>query len=87
MSAIAHPTPVIRVATPADFDAAGDVTELAFATGPYSHLPRRPERVRFERDAAARAADGEVLVAERDGLIVGTVSRAARGHPVRATSP
>lgn len=74
MSAIAHPAPVIRVAAPADFDAAGDVTELAFATGPYSHLPRRPERVRFERDVAARAADGEVLVAERDGLIVGAVS-------------
>src|SRR5215218_4965172 len=81
MSVIAHPAPIIRAATPGDFGAAGDVTELAFASGPYSHLPRWPERVRFERDVAARAADGEVLVAERDGLIVGAVSVLRAGTP------
>lgn len=74
MNATDHRQPVIRVASPRDFHAAGDVTELAFAAGPYGDLPRRPERVRLERDVAPRAADGEVLVAERDGRIVGTVS-------------
>lgn len=72
---------VIRPATAEDFEAAGDVTERAFASGPYGHVPRSPERRRLERDVAGRAAGGTVLLAELDGVVAGTVTVLRAGTP------
>jgi ribosomal protein S18 acetylase RimI-like enzyme len=51
-----------------------DVVERAFAAGPYGQLPKHAERRAFERDTAGRAASGAVLVARRDGRVVGSAS-------------
>lgn len=82
MGATTQPTPIIREATPADFDAVGELTERAFAAGPYGHLPRLPERRRLERDVTGRSAGGAVLLAESDGAIAGTVSVLRAGTPL-----
>lgn len=72
---------VIRPATPGDFVAVGDVTERAFASGRYGHLPRSAERRRLERDVADRVAAGTVLLAEFDGVVAGTVTVLRAGTP------
>lgn len=91
--AISHansPAPIeIGPARPLEYEQLGRVTELAFAAGPYGHLPVTEERRTLVHDVAARALSGEVLAATHaDGTIVGTVtllragtaqSRLARG--------
>lgn len=76
----AAPAFTVRLARPDEYDAVGELTELGFATGPYAHLPRSPERATLERDAGARAADGGLLVAVDEGteklLGTATVTRA-----------
>lgn len=92
MAATHHDRPAlieIRPARPDEYEETGRVTESAFATGPYGHLPVSDERRTLVRDVEARSHSGEVLVAARaDGAIVGTVtllragteqSRLARG--------
>ena len=41
---------------------------------PRGRLPKGVERRAFERDTAGRAASGAVLVARRDGRLVGSAS-------------
>lgn len=69
----------VREAEPADWPEVVRVSEAAFAAGPYGHLPVREKRQRFVRDVEGRAAAGAVLVAERAGEIVGTLSIARAG--------
>jgi len=74
----------IRAARPEEFPAVVALTDLAFATGPYGHLPVSAERRALVDAVAERAADGAVLVAvehEPDadpsgdsGRLLGTVS-------------
>lgn len=62
--------PIIREATPADFDAAGEVAVAAYRT-------IDPALGTYEarlRDVAGRAAVATVLVAEVDGRVVGTAT-------------
>ncbi|MDQ0892978.1 GNAT family N-acetyltransferase [Agromyces ramosus] len=48
--------------------------ERAFAAGPYGRLEVSAERREFVSDTTGRAASGAVLVARRDGRVVGTAS-------------
>jgi ribosomal protein S18 acetylase RimI-like enzyme len=79
----AHATPPaplrVREAQPADWPEVVRVSEAAFAAGPYGHLPVGEERRRFVRDVEGRAAAGSVLVAERAGEVLGTLSIARAG--------
>ena len=68
------PTPEISAVRPNEAAAEAHLIERAFAAGPYGHLPKSAERLAFERDTAGRAASGTVLVARRDGRVVGTAS-------------
>lgn len=64
-------TLVIRIATPEDYDVAGQVTEEAYSSS-YSGLS--PAYLQSLRDVAARIELGDVWVAEDGaGVIVGTV--------------
>ena len=64
--------PVIRRATEADYDPIGELCVDSYATA--GHLdPTDPYTVTL-RDARTRDAHAEVLVAERDGTIVGSVT-------------
>ncbi|NYF12380.1 ribosomal protein S18 acetylase RimI-like enzyme [Pseudoclavibacter sp. JAI123] len=79
----AHATPPaplrVREAQPADWPEVVRVSEAAFAAGPYGHLPVGEERRRFVQDVEGRVAAGSVLVAERAGEILGTLSIARAG--------
>ncbi len=66
--------PEISAVKPDEAAAEADLIERAFAAGPYGHLPKSAERLAFERDTGGRAASGTVLVARRDGHVVGTAS-------------
>lgn len=71
---------VLRRATPADHEAAGEVTVAAYAeftAGPDDSY------VALLRDAAKRDREAELWVAERDGVVVGTVTLALPGSPWR----
>ncbi|WP_448810720.1 GNAT family N-acetyltransferase [Agromyces bauzanensis] len=67
-------SPAIGPVLPHEWAAEADVIERAFAAGPYGHLPKGAERRAFERDTDGRAASGAVLVARRDGRVIGTAS-------------
>lgn len=64
--------PLIRVADDADLDVVGELCVTAYAAG--GHLDPADEYAHTLRDARSRAGEAEVLVAERDGAIVGTVT-------------
>ena len=66
--------PGISPIRPNEADDEAALVERAFAAGPYGHLPKGAERRAFERDTAGRAASGAVLVARRDGRLVGSAS-------------
>lgn len=66
--------PEIGPVLPHEWAEEADVIHRAFAAGPYGHLPKGAERRAFERDTGGRAASGVVLVARRDGRVVGTAS-------------
>ena len=74
--------PGIGPIRPNEADEEAAFVDRAFAAGPYGHLPKGAERRAFERDTAGRAASGAVLVARRDGRLVGSASvlRAATPH-------
>ena len=68
---------VIRPAEPRDDAAVGELLVSAFETAYARKMPEvvyTEERRRELRDVAGRRAEGAVLVAERDGVVVGTVS-------------
>ncbi|TAJ50171.1 MAG: GNAT family N-acetyltransferase [Herbiconiux sp.] len=75
-TSVSHPATVtVRHAEPSEFEAVGELTERAFAAGPYGHLERSRERQELERDAGARARSGALLVAvTADDRIVGSSS-------------
>jgi len=74
----------VRQAREDEYEATGELTSLGFTTGPYAHLHRRPERVALERDAAARAGDGGLLVAVEDDTnrLLGTATVTRAENPI-----
>lgn len=71
---------VVRRAAPPDLAAAGEVTVAAYAEftqGPDDHY------IALLRDAARRDREAELWVAERDGVVLGTVTIALPGSPWR----
>jgi ribosomal protein S18 acetylase RimI-like enzyme len=78
------PSFTVRPARPDEYEAVGALTSLGFATGPYAHLARSPERVALERDAGARAGDGGLLVAVEDGTgtLLGTATVTRAENPI-----
>jgi GNAT superfamily N-acetyltransferase len=74
----------VRPAREDEHEATGILTTLGFATGPYAHLHRAPERVALERDAGARAGDGGLLVAAEDGTgkLLGTATVTRAENPI-----
>jgi ribosomal protein S18 acetylase RimI-like enzyme len=68
-------TLTVRQADPSEYEAIADLTERAFAAGPYGHLERSPERRQLERDSEGRARAGVLLAAiAPDGTVVGSSS-------------
>lgn len=68
----------IRSARTDEHDAVAALTERGFAAGPYG--PSQDEaRLRLLRDAAGRAAAGDLLVAVDDGELLGTLSLLRHG--------
>lgn len=69
----------IRPADPADYDAVSDLTVVAYVGGGYvADASGYVERL---RDTATRAAQAEVVVAEWEGEIVGSVTIAEADSP------
>ncbi len=80
MSEQSAPGLVVRRATPADHEAVGEATVAAYAeftTGPDDGYIERL------RDAAKRDREAELWVAERDGVVLGSVTIALPGSPWR----
>jgi ribosomal protein S18 acetylase RimI-like enzyme len=74
------PGVVLRRASAADHDAAGEVTVAAYTE--FTLGPEDPY-VHKLRDAATRDREAELWVAELDGSVVGTVTVAIEGSPWR----
>jgi ribosomal protein S18 acetylase RimI-like enzyme len=83
-AAAVSPAFTVRLARPDEYEAVGALTSLGFATGPYAHLARSPERIALEHDAGARAGDGGLLVAAEDGTgkLLGTATVTRAGNPI-----
>jgi GNAT superfamily N-acetyltransferase len=63
----------VRVARPDEHDAVAALTEHGFATGPFGPT-KDPARLALLRDAAGRAAAGDLLVATDGERLLGTAS-------------
>jgi ribosomal protein S18 acetylase RimI-like enzyme len=71
----------VRIATPSEHEAVGRLTLHAYvASGILTEEDFYAEHL---VDAAGRAADGEVYVADLDGVVVGTVTFCPEGSPLR----
>ncbi|GAB4099147.1 GNAT family N-acetyltransferase [Sinomonas halotolerans] len=70
--------PAVREAAPADYPEIARITRDAYLGAGYFEGPEHPYMVQIE-DVAYRAARGTVLVAERAGRIVGSVTVMAHG--------
>ncbi len=71
----------VRLARPAEHEAVGRLTLHAYvASGILTEDDFYAEHL---VDAAGRAADGEVYVADLDGVVVGTVTFCPEGSPLR----
>ena len=70
---------LIRRACDADLPAVGDLCVTAYASA--GHLDPADVYAETLRDARTRAESAEVLVAERDGRLVGTVTICPPGTP------
>ena len=70
----------IRLATPEEYTAVGDVTVAAYA--PFLLGPTDPYSDRL-RDAAGRAAAADLWVAVEDGRVLGTITDPPHGSPYR----
>ena len=73
----------VRLATDADLAAVGELTVAAYAE--FTEGPADPYVERL-RDAAARAAQAELWVADDGGALLGTVTRCPVGSPWREIS-
>lgn len=71
----------VRAATPPEYDAVGRLTLEAYAANGY--LVEGDFYAQHLLDAAARAADAELLVADLDGALVGTVTFCPEGSRFR----
>lgn len=72
----------VRQADPSEYESVADLTERAFAAGPYGHLVPSAERRELERDSAGRARAGALLVAvTSEGTVVGSSSILRAGTP------
>ena len=63
----------VRTARDDELDAVAALTERGFGAGPYGPTTD-PERLRLLRDAAGRAAAGDLLVAAEGDRLLGTLS-------------
>ena len=72
---------LVRPARPEEYDAVGELTVAAYVEG--GHLAADSGYVAQLRDAAARARDAWLLVAEDGGDLVGTVTFCPAGSPWR----
>ncbi|WP_411101959.1 GNAT family N-acetyltransferase [Streptomyces sp. cmx-4-9] len=72
---------VIRAALPAEYGPLGEITAQAYL-GDGLLGPGEAFYAEVLRDVAARAADGEVLVAVDDGVLLGGVTFAPPGSPL-----
>ncbi|MFJ7588979.1 GNAT family N-acetyltransferase [Streptomyces sp. NPDC097617] len=73
---------VIRTALPADYADLGEITARAYLADGHLDFNEEDPYLDVLRDVAGRAARGEVLVAERDGRLLGGVTFAAPGSPL-----
>jgi N-acetylglutamate synthase-like GNAT family acetyltransferase len=70
----------IRPAVPADFDAIARITRDAYLAAGYFESAEHPY-MRQIQNVAQRASKATIWVAERDGVIVGSVTLAVAGEP------
>ena len=73
--------PTIRPARPDEAAVVGALTEAAYAGDGYLDHPGGDAYGAVLRDAVARVEEATVLVAERDGAVIGTVTVAPAGAP------
>ncbi|MFF8259405.1 GNAT family N-acetyltransferase [Streptomyces virginiae] len=73
---------VIRTAVPADYADLGEITARAYLADGHLDFNEDDAYLNVLRDVAGRAAQAEVLVAERDGQVLGGVTFAAPGSPL-----
>ncbi|MEU9080825.1 GNAT family N-acetyltransferase [Streptomyces sp. NPDC048357] len=73
---------VIRTALPAEYAELGEITAQAYLADGHLDANENDAYLNVLRDVAGRAALAEVLVAERDGRILGGVTFAAPGSPL-----
>ncbi|WP_328739278.1 GNAT family N-acetyltransferase [Streptomyces erythrochromogenes] len=73
---------VIRTAVPADYETLGEITAQAYLADGHLDFNEDNAYLNVLRDVAGRAALAEVLVAERDGQVLGGVTFAAPGSPL-----
>ncbi|WP_328788815.1 MULTISPECIES: GNAT family N-acetyltransferase [unclassified Streptomyces] len=73
---------VIRTALPADYAELGEITARAYLADGHLDFNEDDAYLNVLRDVAGRAARAEVLVAERDGRLLGGVTFAAPGSPL-----
>lgn len=73
---------VIRTAVPADYETLGEITAQAYLADGHLDFNEDEAYLNVLRDVAGRAALAEVLVAERDGQVLGGVTFAAPGSPL-----
>ncbi|MCX5584596.1 GNAT family N-acetyltransferase [Streptomyces erythrochromogenes] len=73
---------VIRTAVPADYETLGEITAQAYLADGHLDFNEDDAYLNVLRDVAGRAALAEVLVAERDGQVLGGVTFAAPGSPL-----
>ncbi|MFJ1568348.1 GNAT family N-acetyltransferase [Streptomyces erythrochromogenes] len=73
---------VIRTVVPADYETLGEITAQAYLADGHLDFNEDDAYLNVLRDVAGRAALAEVLVAERDGQVLGGVTFAAPGSPL-----
>ncbi len=73
--------PVVRPARPGEAGIVGALTEAAYALDGHLDHPGGDAYGAVLRDARARVEEATVLVAERDGTVIGTVTVALAGTP------
>lgn len=73
---------VIRAAVAAEYEALGELTARAYLDDGLLDFAEDDPYLSRLRDVAGRAPDGEVLVAEYDGTLLGGVTFAPPGSPL-----